>query len=137
MEGGADAVLDERAGQAAGDRVGGFPAGAVGRDGHLGCELSERADAVGDDRLEQRPGQVEPADDRVQRADAGQALGVVADVDDPGVPAAGQDGQPAPGGVGDQRLVIEDQRVGFPAAAAPGLVDGEPLLEAGGSIMAR
>lgn len=31
MEGGADAVLDERAGQAAGDLMGGFPAGAVGR----------------------------------------------------------------------------------------------------------
>jgi hypothetical protein len=63
IEGGADAVLDERAGQVAGDRMGGLPAGAVGRDDHIGCELFQRADSVGDDRLEQRPGQVEPADD--------------------------------------------------------------------------
>ena len=123
VEGGADAVLDERAGQAAGDRVGGLPAGAVGGDDHLGGELLQSADGVPDDRLEQRAGQVEAADDGVQLVDAGQALGVAADVDDARVPAAGEHDQPAPGDVGDQRLVVQDQRVGLPALAAPGLVD--------------
>jgi hypothetical protein len=61
VEGGADAALDDRAGQAAGDRVGGLPAGAV-------------------------------------------------------------------------RLVIQDQRVRLPAAATPGMVDREPLLESGDPV---
>jgi hypothetical protein len=52
-------------------------------------------------------------------------------LDDARVPASGQDDQPAPGEAGDQRLVIEDQRAGFPAGAAPGLVDCEPSLDAG------
>ena len=84
---------------AAGDRVRGFPAGAVSGDDQVGCELLEGADGVGDDRLEQRAGEVEPADDRVQLADAGQALGVPADVDHAGVPAACQDDQPVSGDV--------------------------------------
>jgi hypothetical protein len=42
--------------------------------------LFERADGVGDARLEQRAGQVKPADDRVQRAYASQALGVAANI---------------------------------------------------------
>jgi len=75
VEGGADAVLDERAGQAAGDRVGGLPAGAVGGDDQVGDEPLEGPDGVVDDRLEQRAGQVEPADDRVRpdSADCGTA----------------------------------------------------------------
>ena len=85
----ADAILDVRAGQAASDRMGGFPAGAVGGDHHVGCELFECADGVVDDRLEQRAGQMESADKRVQFADAGQALGIAADVDHPGVSATG------------------------------------------------
>ena len=131
---GADAVLDEGAGQAAGDRVGGLPAGAVGGDDHLGGELLERIDGVPDDRFEQRAGQMEAADDGVQLVDAGQSLGVTADVDDARVPAAGEHDQPAPGDVGDQRLVVEDQRVRLPACAAPGLVDREALLEAGDPV---
>ena len=134
VEGGAYAVLDERAGQVPRDRVGGFPAGAVGGDDHVGCELLQRANGVADDRLEQGAGEMEPADDRVQLVHAGQALGVAADVDHAGVPAAGEDDEPAPGDVGDQCLVVQDQRVGLPAAAAPGLVDGEPLLEAGDAV---
>ena len=58
VEGGADAVLDERAGQVAGDGVGGLPAGAVSGDDDLGGELLQSADDVRDDRLEQRAGQV-------------------------------------------------------------------------------
>ena len=38
VESGADAVLDERAGQMADGRVRGLPAGAVSRDDHLGRE---------------------------------------------------------------------------------------------------
>ena len=52
VEGGADAVLDEGAGQAAGDRVGGLPAGAVSGHDHAGGELLKSADGVPDDRLE-------------------------------------------------------------------------------------
>ena len=54
MEGGADAVLDERAGLAAGDRVGGLPAGAVGGNDYLGGELFQSGDGVPYDWLEQR-----------------------------------------------------------------------------------
>lgn len=56
VEGCADAALDERAGQAAGDHVGGLPAGAVSRNNHLGGELLQGADGVPDDRLEERAG---------------------------------------------------------------------------------
>ncbi len=91
-------------------------------------------DSVCDDRLEQRSGQVEPADHRVQLADAGQALGVAADIDHAGMPAPGEDDQPAPGDVGDQRLVVQYQRVRFPAFAAPGLVNRESFLKAGDPV---
>ena len=53
---------------------------------HLGDELLKSADGVPDDRLEQRVGRVEPTDDGVQFLDAGQALGVGADVDDAACP---------------------------------------------------
>ena len=89
------AVLDERFGQAAGDRVGGLPAGAVSGNDHLGDELLQSADGVPDDWFEQRAVQVEAADDGVQGLHAGQALGVAADVDDARVPAAGEHDQPA------------------------------------------
>jgi len=62
--------------------------------------VSGFTDGVRNDRLEQRAGQVEPADDGVQLGDARQALGVAADVDHAGVPASGEDDQPAPGDVG-------------------------------------
>ena len=39
-KGSADAVPEERAGQAAGDHVGGLPAGAVSRNDHLGASCS-------------------------------------------------------------------------------------------------
>ena len=49
------------------------------------------------------------------------------DVDDPGVPASGEDRRrPSPGDDGvDEGLVVEDQRVRLPAAVPPCLVDGE------------
>jgi hypothetical protein len=99
-----------------------------------GGELLKSADGVPDDRLEQRAGQVEAADDGMQFPDDGQALGVAADVDDAGVPAAGEHDQPAARDVGDQGLVVQDQRVGFPALPAPGLVDRESLLESGDAV---
>ena len=99
-----------------------------------GADCSSASDGVPDDRLERRAGQVETADDGVQLVHAGQALSVTADVDDARVPAAGEHDQPAPGDVGDQRLVVQDQRVRLPASAAPGLVDRESLLEAGGAV---
>jgi hypothetical protein len=80
------------------------------------------------------PTRWKPADDGVQVLHAGQALGVTADVDDSRVPAAGEHDQPAPGDAGDQRLILQDQRVGLPALAAPGLVDREALLEAGDPV---
>ena len=78
--------------------------------------------------------EMEAADDGVQLLHAGEPLGVAADVDDARVPAAGEHDQPAPGDVSDQRLVVQDQRVGLPALAAPGLVDSESLLESGNAV---
>ena len=53
---------------------------------------------------------------------AGESLGVAADVDDARVPAAGQHDQSASGTFPIERLVVEDQRVRFPARrrAGPG-----------------
>jgi hypothetical protein len=63
-------------------------------DDRVGCKLLEGADGICDGRLEQRPGEVGPADDRVQLADAGQALGVPANVDHADVPGS-RSGRPA------------------------------------------
>jgi hypothetical protein len=72
----------------------------------------------------------------VQLGHAGQALGVAADVDHVGVPAASQHDQAAPGDVGDQRLVVQDQRVRLPVAAAPGRrVDAARYRGAGTSLI--
>lgn len=67
----------------------GAPSGAVGRDHDIGFELLERVECRRDDRLEQRPVEVEPAYDRVYACLAGEPLCVAADVDDARVAAAG------------------------------------------------
>ena len=62
---------------------------------------------------------------------AGEPPGVVEHVDGAGVGAAGHHHQALAGDVDDHVLVVEDQRVGLPAVAGPGLVDGEAGLELG------
>jgi hypothetical protein len=52
-----------------------------------------------------------------------ELLHVADDVHDPRVPAAGEDDDAAAADVRHQRLVVEDQRVGLPAAFPVGLVD--------------
>ena len=51
------------------------------------------------------------------------------DVDDPGVATAGQDHESAVGETHHECLVVEDQRVGLPAAVHMCLVSGEARLE--------
>jgi hypothetical protein len=60
---------------------------------------------------------VKAAHDRVDGPVTGQAPGVPADVDDPGVSAACDDEQAFVLDVHDEGLVVEDERVRFPAAA--------------------
>src|SRR5215472_3187567 len=130
---GADRIRHVGIAEASSYRVTCPPASAMGRDDDLRRQLGQVVEHAGDQRLEIRPVEVEPADHRVQRLIAGQPPGVAADVHDPGVPAAGDDDQALAGDVHDQRLVIEDQRVGFPGAAQPGLLRRESRLISGGA----
>jgi hypothetical protein len=66
-EAGADGVGDEGLAEPGGDRVLRPPAGAVGRDDHAGGEGGEVVQDGRDERLEDRPVEVEAADHRVQR----------------------------------------------------------------------
>ena len=51
-----------------------------------------------------------------------------------GMAAAREDDQSPARDVGDQGLVVEDQRIRLPGSAPPGLVDREAPLEAGGAV---
>ena len=61
----------------------------------------------------------------------GQLLRVADGVHDPGVAAAAEHDQPAVAHASDQRLVVEDQRIGLPAVVAERLVPLEAGLELG------
>ena len=94
-------------------------------------QLTERLHRRPDHRLEQRAGEVEPTEHRVHPVHPGQRPRMPHDVDHAGMPAPGDDDEPAAGHVHDQRLVVEDQRVRLPAPVPQRLVDREALLEVG------
>lgn len=101
VEASADAVLDERVGQAGGDGVAGVPAGAVGGDDHLRGQFGQRLDGRSDHGGEQGPVEMEATDDRVHTFNAREPLGVADDVDDAGMAAAGQNHEPGAAEVHD------------------------------------
>ena len=107
----------------------GGPPGAVRGDEDGGRQPLEFGADLGDQRLEQRPAEVEAAHDGVYLADARELARVPGDVDDAGVPAAGQHDQALAPHVHDQRLVVEHQRVRLPPAAAQRLLRREAGLE--------
>ena len=121
-------------GEAGGEGVRCAPARAVGRHEIVGRELGERVAGGLDDRLEGRSAEVEAADESVQPLVARQLARVAGDVDDPRVAAAGEHDEPAAADVRDERLVVEDQRVGPPVAVAVSLVTREAALEVAGAI---
>src|SRR5215472_8369499 len=92
-EAGADGVRHERFAEAAAHRVLGSPSGAVRGHQQLRRHLRQVVEQPRDQRLEQRPVEVEAAHRRVQRLVPGEPPGVAADVHDPGVPAPGQHDQ--------------------------------------------
>src|SRR5262245_12220584 len=97
-------------------------------------ELVEGADGRGDDWLEHRATQVKASDDRCYLPLSGQLLRVANGVDDPGVAAAADQDEAAFAQPQHQRLVVEDQRVGLPAAVTEGIVPLEARLELRRSI---
>lgn len=133
LEAGADGVGDERLAEPGADGVLGSPSGAVGGDDDAGHQRAKVVQDPGDERLEDRSAEVEPAHHRVERAFLGQAPGVAADADDSGVAAAGDHQEPLVLDVDDQGLLIEDQRVRLPAAAEPCLLRRQTWLVAGGA----
>ena len=130
----ADRVRHERVGQRGGQPVLRPPARAVRGHQHVGRHVAERGDGGFDDRLESRSGEVEAAEQRVQPVDAGQPQRVPGDVDRAGVAAAGDHDQAPAADVDDQRLLVEDQRVGLPPPVAPRLVVGHAALEVGRAV---
>ena len=66
--------------------------------------------------------------------DAGQAAGVADDVDDSGVPAAGEHYKTMAGDVEDEGLVIQNQWVGHPALVGEHLVEAHPVFKVGGPV---
>ena len=75
-----------------------------------------------------------PPIDGVDAVLAGELPHVAEDVHDARVAAAGEDDEALAAHVRDQRLVVEDQRVGLPAAVAVGLETAGPLLELGRAV---
>src|SRR5919198_5729791 len=71
LEARADAVLDERAGEAGGERVGGAPAGAVRGHQVVRGERDEGVAGGLDDRLERGPAEVEAPEGGVEAVLAG------------------------------------------------------------------
>jgi hypothetical protein len=104
----------------------------VGGHDEVGGQGGQVVENPRDERLEHRPVQVEAAYHGVQRAVSGQPPRVPADVDHPGVAAAGDDDQALVPDVDDEGLVVQDQRVRLPAPAEPGLLRREAGLVAGG-----
>jgi hypothetical protein len=88
----------------------------VGRDQDTGGKGGEVVEDLGDEGLENWSVEMESAHDRVEGALFGQAAGVPADVDDPSVAAAGNHEEALVFDVDDERLVVEDEGVGLPAA---------------------
>jgi hypothetical protein len=93
FEAGADAVGDVGIGHASSESLGGAPAGAVGGDDRLRADLGQSVDGG----FESGTAEVEPSDDGRDGVDAGEALGVPDDVDDPGVFVADKDHQAVAG----------------------------------------
>ena len=108
------------------------------RDEERGIQVGQRADGRSDGGLERGAAEVQPADQGVQPRHRGQPLRVPDDVDDAGVPAAGQHDETLAAQVHDESLVVEDQAVGQPFRAAPRLVGrGHTVLELGGPVHLR
>src|SRR6266851_9467277 len=129
-EPGADAVGHEGFAESGRHGVLGPPAGTVRGNEHLGIEQGEVIEHPRDEGFEQRPVEVEPAEQRVQRLPAGQSPGVAADVDHAGVAAAGDHDQSLAADVDNERLIVQDERVGLPDLIDPGLLDREARLVA-------
>jgi hypothetical protein len=88
LEAGAAGVGDERLTEPGSHGTLGSPSGAVGGNDDAGHQRAKVVQDPWDERLEDRSAEVEPAHHGVERAFFGQAPGVAADVDDPGVAAA-------------------------------------------------
>jgi hypothetical protein len=78
----------------------------VGRDDDTGSKGAKVVEDQGDEGLEDRSVEMESAHDRVEGALFGQAAGVAADVDDPGVAAAGDHEETLVLDVDDERLIV-------------------------------
>ena len=133
LEASPDSVGDERLAEAGAHGVLGPPSGAVGRDDHRGSQGAQVVEDPGDERLEDRPVEMEAAHDGVQRAVLGYPSGVVTDVDYACMAAAGNYQEPLFLDVHNEALLVEDQRVRLPAPVHPGLLWGEARLVSGGA----
>ena len=76
-------------------------------------ENFERVAGRSDDRLERLPAQVKASEQGVKPIFPGERADVAQDVDDPRVPATGQDDEAVSADIRHQRLVVEYQRIGF------------------------
>ena len=93
-----------------------------------GFNSASSATTLGMSGSNYRSGQMEAADQGVERLATAEPLGVPGDVDHARVAAAGDHDQAPAADVDDQRLVIEHERVRLPAAVEPGLLRREARL---------
>jgi hypothetical protein len=88
--------------------------------------------------LDQRFGgqatEVEPADDGIDLLDAGQILGIAHGIDNTGMTTTDQDHQPFVPHMQQHGLIIENEWVPFPLAAAQCLLPWHATLECCGPV---
>src|SRR5258708_34223420 len=104
---GADAVGHEGSAEWGRHGVLGPPAGTVRGNEHLGIEQGEVIEHPRYEGFEDRPVEVEPAEQCVQRLLTGESPGVAADVDHARVAAAGDHDQSSAADVDDEGLTVQ------------------------------
>src|SRR5712692_4258407 len=111
-----------------------LPARAMRRHDHFGVEFFQGSNSRRDDRLEERAGEMKPADHRMDLLYAGQFLGLSDRVDSPRVTTASEHHQAFLLDMHHHCLVVMDVRVFLPLIIAQRVVYGESGLKIGRTV---
>src|SRR5260370_21358822 len=124
-----DVTLDEGVREQSGQSMNRSETRAVGGDNDGGCKGGQSVAGLLDERLRGQTTEVETTDDGVDLLDTGQLPGIAHDIDDARMTASGQDHEPFLSNMEYNCLVIQNEGVPFPLAAAECLLPRHTTLE--------